>query len=245
MSSSGFQKATHMAVLLLLFLALISAAAATDTAPKTHDLDVAIEEMAKANYFTFITLIKMSPLDNKILGNVTFLMPNDRILSKTNILRDSVSEFLLRHSIPSPLLFDHLRHIPSGSTIPSSEPEYLLNINNGGRRSFFLNNVKIISPNICTAGSSIRCHGIDGVLSPINKIPPESCSNTSRTPAVVTTPQTPPSRAPIAPPVGDPIQIPVAAPEPVGPKKSGSCMSHEGLLNFLVTLVISIMVFNI
>ncbi|KAJ9185607.1 hypothetical protein P3X46_005218 [Hevea brasiliensis] len=231
---------------LLLLLVLISAAvAATDMPSETHDLDIAIEEMATANYFTFITLINMSPLDHAILGNVTFLMPNDRILSKTSIPQDSVSDFLLRHSIPSPLLFDHLQHIPSGSTIPSSEPEYILNIDNRGRRSFFLNNVKIISPNICTAGSSIRCHGIDGVLSPITKnTVPTGCSNATRTPAVVTTPRAPSSPAPRAPPVGDPNQIPVAAPKLVGPKKSGSCMSHERSLKFIVTFVISIMAFN-
>ncbi|EEF42354.1 FAS1 domain-containing protein SELMODRAFT_448915 [Ricinus communis] len=226
------------------FLLLIAAlTSATDTS-KSHELDVAIDEMTTANYFTFVTLINMSPLDHRIQGNITFLMPNDRILSKSRIPQKSLADFLLHHSIPSPLLFDHLQHIPSGSTIPSSDPDYMLDITNKGRRNFFLNDVRIISPNICTAGSSIRCHGIDGVLAATRKKTLPSCPNTT-TPVVVALP--PATALPPAPsPVGDSDQMIMGAPQPVqhaGPRKSsGSCMSDEMLFKFLVIITVSISV---
>ncbi|XP_065854527.1 FAS1 domain-containing protein SELMODRAFT_448915 [Euphorbia lathyris] len=192
---------------------------------KSHELQIATDEMARANYFTFVTLINiMSPLDNTLQQNVTFLMPNDRILSTTTI----PSDFLLRHSIPSPLLFDHLQHIPSGSTIPSSDSDFKLYINNNGRRSFYLNNVRLISPNLCTAGHSIRCHGIDGVLAaPVTDTTPASSCSNSTTPVVTE-----------APPA--PLLAPAAAPEPVQHidlrKTSGSCMSHiEASFNLCVS----------
>uniref|UniRef100_A0A6N2L179 FAS1 domain-containing protein n=1 Tax=Salix viminalis TaxID=40686 RepID=A0A6N2L179_SALVM len=143
---------------------LVCATSPTGIPSKSQDLVVATNEMARANYFSFVMLINMSPLDQRLQENVTFLMPKDRMLSKIRMHQNAVSGFLLRHSIPSPLLFDHLQHIPPGSLIPSSDPDYMLNISNKGRKNFSLNNVRITSPNLCTAGSSIRCHGIDGVL---------------------------------------------------------------------------------
>ncbi|CAN8256054.1 unnamed protein product [Cochlearia groenlandica] len=141
-----------------------------------HDLSIAIEEMEKANYFSFVMLINMlhTTTNSRFLSNITFLMPKDKTLSNTNITTttnqdNSVSEFLLRHSIPSPLLFEHLNLIPNGSIVPSSLPHYNLKISNGGRSSYFLNNVKIISRNICSLGS-IKCHGIDGILQSPNTI---------------------------------------------------------------------------
>ncbi|KDP21767.1 hypothetical protein JCGZ_00554 [Jatropha curcas] len=236
---------------LLLLLSSLLSAIATDITSRSHELDVAIEEMTTANYFTFVTLINMAPFDNRIQENITFLMPNDKILSKTGISQDSVSDFLLRHSIPSPLIFEHLQHIPSGSRIPSSKPDYMLDINNnGGRRSFFLNNVKIISPNICTAGFSIRCHGIDAVLVDINNNTLSSCSNASAPPVVVGAPPPvsallpPLPPAAVAPSAIASDQIPVVADN--GPKKSGSSMSFKISLKFtFIFVVISIIWFNI
>lgn len=156
--------ANSVTLLVLLMTFLPSVILPSNLPPKNHDLLVAIEEMKKANYFTFVMLINMSPLDHRILGNVTFLMPKDQALSNALVSQNSISDFLFRHSIPSPLLFEQFDHIPTGSIIPSSQPQYMLNITNCGRRNFFLNNVKIISPNLCTSGNSIRCHGINGVL---------------------------------------------------------------------------------
>jgi hypothetical protein len=235
-------------LVLLMIKVLVCATSPTDIPSRSQDLVVASDEMARANYFSFVMLINMAPLDQKFQGNVTFLMPKDRLLSKIRMHQNAVSDFLLRHSIPSPLLFDHLRHIPPGSLIPSSDPDYMLNISNKGRKSFFLNNVKISSPDLCTAGSSIRCHGIDGVLLvDTDRHPLPACSN-STSPAIVATPPSPslplpdiPSFPSSAPPPG------AAAPtdQEHNPKHSGSSqlesLSLGGLLKFMAT---SILVLN-
>ncbi|KAF5749110.1 hypothetical protein HS088_TW04G01072 [Tripterygium wilfordii] len=214
---------------------LVVVSPATQT--KNQDLLVAIEEMITANHFTFVMLINMSPIDQRLEGNITFLMPNDRMLSRTRIPQQHLSDFLLRHSIPSPLLFDYLQHIPTGSFIPSSIPEYMLKISNGGRLSYFLNNVKIISPNICTRGSSIRCHGIDGVLMLPEKILPKfpplpTCSN--NTVPVLLAP--PPTHTPI----GDSNHNIPAIPPPPPPQRSPSfkCRPYGAILNSFYMLPI-------
>lgn len=160
--------------------------AATAMDIRRTNIEVAIEEMQRANYFTFVMLLRMAPPDLMMIlegGNLTFFMPNDKTLSQdSNIVSlaapanhtttpPSLAHFLLRHSIPSPLLFEYLQHFPAGSTVPTSDPDLVLRITNHGRRSFFLNNVRVSSPDICTRGSSIRCHGIDGVIQP-NSVPP-------------------------------------------------------------------------
>ncbi|XP_050221999.1 FAS1 domain-containing protein SELMODRAFT_448915 [Mercurialis annua] len=228
----------HYITVLLPFLLLLTAPLITTATDKSHALDVAIDEMTTANYFTFVTLINMSPLDDRIQGNVTFLMPNDRILSKSTIPENSLFDFLLRHSIPSPLLFEHLQRIPSGSSIPSSDSGFMLDINNNGRKSYYINNVRIISPNICTAGSSIRCHGIDGVLlaaADKNVLP--SCPNAT-SPAVVVL-------SPAASPANDGDQIIMGgAPQTVqdgdGPRKSSA--SHEMSMKLFVNFSVSMLV---
>ncbi|XP_060188209.1 FAS1 domain-containing protein SELMODRAFT_448915-like [Lycium barbarum] len=150
----------HMFLTFLLMLLISSVSTATNS---SQDILQATEEMRKANYFTFVMLINMAPAD-LIQGNITFLMPRDRTLSQTLIQENDVEDFLLRHSIPSPLLFDHLEHFPTGSMIPTSKPDLVLRVTNSGNMRFFLNNARVISPNICTKTASIRCHGIDQVL---------------------------------------------------------------------------------
>ncbi|KAK6118480.1 hypothetical protein DH2020_047747 [Rehmannia glutinosa] len=154
-----------MMTLLLVLMALISSSLATNLTMENTDILVATQEMQKANYFTFVMLINMAPSD-MIQNGITFLMPNDRALSKTDMSETSVVDFLLRHSIPSPLLVDHLYHFPTGSMVPSSKPGFMFRVTNNGRKQFFLSNVRVISPNICTKGSFIRCHGIDGAVEP-------------------------------------------------------------------------------
>ncbi|KAL3650626.1 hypothetical protein CASFOL_007029 [Castilleja foliolosa] len=178
-----------MTLLLLVLMAFISSAIATNqTSDNQDNFIVATQEMQKANYFTFVMLINMAPHNIFQGGGITFLMPNDRTLSKTDMSESSVVDFLLRHSIPSPLLIDHLEHFPNGSMIPSSKPGFIFRVTNNGRRRIFLSNVRIISPNICTQGSNIRCHGIDGVakpdIFPRPNIPTTttSCSNSSTSP---------------------------------------------------------------
>ncbi|XVE62267.1 hypothetical protein DITRI_Ditri06bG0104700 [Diplodiscus trichospermus] len=234
--------ATYVITLVALLMALFLSATSTNIPLEEKDLRVAVEEMQKANYFTFVMLINMSPLDRKFLGNVTFLMPTDRMFSKAIIPQNAVSSFLHRHSIPSPLLFEHLQYIPTGSVLPSSMPEYLLNVSNGGgRRSFFLNNVRIISPNICTAGSSIRCHGIDGVLRQGSKISQHTCSNSAGSVASASPVASPPLPSPV-PFLPSPDDFPVPAPQPSDNShhKSGSFrfLSDRKLLKFVTTVLV-------
>ncbi|GMH09111.1 hypothetical protein Nepgr_010951 [Nepenthes gracilis] len=215
-----------MAIFLIfstLFLAFISSVTAQDAPSKPQDLLTAIEEMQKANYFAFVMLINMSPSD-QIPGNITFLMPKDQMLSNTVISANSVLDFLLRHSIPSPLLFDHIKYFPTSSVIPSSKPDFILKITNNGRRSLCLNNIKIISPNICVAGNAIRCHGIDGVLLDTdNTLSSPACSTTS---PVGEAPPALPSPSSPHPLAGSLNLTPVGSSQPTGldarPQHSGS-----------------------
>ncbi|KAK4375753.1 hypothetical protein RND71_006430 [Anisodus tanguticus] len=188
----------HIILTFLLMLLILSVSTATNS---TSDILQAIEEMRKANYFTFVMLINMAPAD-LIQGNITFLMPRDRTLSQTLIQENDVADFLLRHSIPSPLLFDHLEHFPTGSMIPTSRPDLVLRVANSGNMRFFLNNARVISPNICTKSASIRCHGIDQVL--------EAATLTSDHNASLPVP--PPSHNIMSPPLGLAASSPVISP---------------------------------
>ncbi|KAE9597421.1 putative FAS1 domain-containing protein [Lupinus albus] len=100
-------------------------------------------------------LINMCPPNTILEGNVTFLMPNDRILANMVLQEGSISSFLLRHSIPSPLIFEILEQFPYGTISPSSLPNCMLRVSNYGRKNFVLNNVKIISRNISYMYSKI------------------------------------------------------------------------------------------
>ncbi|KAJ9539564.1 hypothetical protein OSB04_026070, partial [Centaurea solstitialis] len=192
-----------MAALMIMALLIVSSVVGSPSGNK--DILVAIEEMERANYFTFVMLINMIP-PNLFQGNVTFLMPSDRSLSRAMIpAQNSVVDLLLHHSIPSPLLFDHLLHLPTNSMLPTSNPDLMLKVSNSGRRSFFLGNVKIVSPNICTNGYSVRCHGIDGVIS-IDKpqlASPITCPRVASAAAPLLAPSSP-SPSPSPAPASDP-----------------------------------------
>ncbi|XP_047155749.1 FAS1 domain-containing protein SELMODRAFT_448915-like [Vigna umbellata] len=227
-----FSSANIMFMEAFFVLVLILSATATEMdGRKQEDLVAATREMQKANYFTFVMLINMSPPDTRLVGNVTFLMPNDRMLANMVLQEGSVSGFLLRHSIPSPLLFEVFGQFPTGTTIPTSLPNCMLRVSNNGRKNYVLNNVKLISPNICVAGSSIRCHGIDGVLS-------EVCTSVRN--YSVPSPISPLPSAPS--PARDILNnspsftTPDATTTRVEPHKSGSpyCFSHHISLAFLM-----------
>ncbi|KAL9240217.1 hypothetical protein vseg_014462 [Gypsophila vaccaria] len=214
------------AAMALLALTQISSSLANEVPSTTNQtLGIAIQEMEKANYFAFVMLLNMVPY-GKLPSNVTFLMPNNRVLAKAAIIPENdVLNFLLRHSIPSPLRFENLIHIPTESIIPSSEPNFMFRISNNGRRSFFLNNVKLISPDLCVSGSSVRCHGIDGVLVGVDKAPPLPPHDAPP----MTSPSLPPPGPPLAdvtPPTDTYGLAPAATPQPAGPgpmhRSSGS-----------------------
>ncbi|PIN23507.1 hypothetical protein CDL12_03755 [Handroanthus impetiginosus] len=220
-----------------MILSLVSTALILTSAMATNqDLITAVDEMQKANYFTFVMLINMAP-PNLIQGNITFLMPNDQTLSKTPFAEISAVNFLLFHSIPSPLLIDHLDHFPTGSMIPTSRPGFVLKVTNHGRDQFFLNNVRVVSPNICTKGYSIRCHGIDSVIHPLRilqpNIPPEaSCPNSTNLAAP--SPQ-------VGGGGGGPILVtaPPLSGEDISPPKSSSPkICSSGLVNLIMVIMI-------
>ncbi|PQM41216.1 hypothetical protein Pyn_13313 [Prunus yedoensis var. nudiflora] len=135
---------------------------------QNEEIGAAIGEMRSSNYFTFVMLMNMvGPFDERLEKNVTFLMPNDQMLSEVGC--------------------QWQWHMRRGTL---SKPGYILtvsnNASNNAGRYFYLNNVKIVKPNVCAASaSSIRCHGIDGVLAPLAPPPPlpppdqddDSCSD--------------------------------------------------------------------
>ncbi|KAK7330843.1 hypothetical protein VNO77_25047 [Canavalia gladiata] len=244
--SSNLQKtlgmASNMFLVVFLLLMLISSITPTRIDARNQDILAATKEMQKANYFTFVMLINMSPLDPRLEGNVTFLMPNDRKLANMMLPEGSVSDFLLRHSVPSPLLFEVLEKFPTGTTIPSSLSNCMLRISNNGRKNYVVNNVKIVSPNICVAGSSIRCHGIDGVLSEeacTSGVPLPPCLNNTEPSCKASPPMPSPSLPSVSPPPTWTTPSPTAN---IGPLKSESPsgLSYHGSFSFVAYLMLSL-----
>lgn len=238
-----FSMTNNMFMVIFLTLILILSATSTEMVARNEDLVAATREMQRANYFTFVMLINMSPPDTRLVGNVTFLMPNDRMLANMVLQEGSVSDFLLRHSIPSPLLFEVLGQFPTGTTIPTSLPNCMLRVSNNGRKNYVLNNVKVISPNLCVAGSSIRCHGIDGILSEVctsvgnYSVPSPTCVNSTE-PLCKASPISP-SSAPT--PARDNLNnSPILATPNIGAHKSGSplCFSYDVSLNLVPFLIL-------
>ncbi|XP_054814691.1 uncharacterized protein LOC129315155 [Prosopis cineraria] len=247
--------AVLMAISLCMMLLLLLPSSATPLV-ENQDLVAATEEMQRANYFTFVTLINMSPPDARLEANITFLMPKDRMLSRMTMPVRSVSDFLLRHSIPSPLLIETLEKFPTGTTIPSSLPNYMLRIISTGRKNFVINNVKIISPNICVVGSSIRCHGIDGILSQeadgssvrnssssSSTVPPppssSSCpDNNNSTESSCMASLSPPSPSPINNENLSPLTLTAPPGEPDSGTQNSSGAFGGSSLNFVTTLML-------
>lgn len=226
MSSQKFCMGASLVSILL--VGLILSAAAANGSLTNNDLGVAIEEMKSGHYFAFVMLIKM--LNDSIPCNITFLMPNDRMLSNVSMPGKAVSEFLMRHSIPMPLLFEYIEHFPPGSIIPTNEPGFNLTISRSGRRKVRLNNARIVHPDLCTAGSSIRCHGIDAVLS----APEPGKKLTAHSPSCGTA--FPPHPAPV------PV-TPTEPPTPPPPPKSESSRKlNAGLLGIITACLILLVV---
>lgn len=215
---------------------LISSSTATNLAAEMTN---ATQEMQRANHFTFVTLINLAPPD-MFRGGITFLMPNDKALSAADVDETSIVDFLLRHSIPSPLLIDQLANFPTGSMIPTSEPGFMFRVSNDGRRRFFLSNVRIVSPNICTRGSTIRCHGVDGVVQPTMfpqpDVPPATACNSN-----ATSPPEAEAPSPVTTPV---IMAPISSGVQVSSPKSGS-NSPRGMGDAAVVIVFMLAVMKL
>uniref|UniRef100_A0A0D9XY04 FAS1 domain-containing protein n=1 Tax=Leersia perrieri TaxID=77586 RepID=A0A0D9XY04_9ORYZ len=152
-----------------LLIALLVSASNTAAAPSPSvvlngDIVSTAQEMQQARYFTFVMLIKM--VQEKIPHNTTFLMPNDRMLSTASIPENQVLEFLSRHSIPAPLMFDDLIRLPNGTVVPTAHSSQTITITNTGQQKLYFNNIELTGPDVCRIGDSFRCHGINGVIRP-------------------------------------------------------------------------------
>lgn len=226
----------------LLMVLIISTSALDEPSQKNKDIFAAKQEMQRANYFAFMILINM--VQDEIPSNTTFLMPSDKMLSETPIPENKVLEFLSRHSVPSPLLFDDLKHLPSGTIIPTYQQDYRIRIYIKGRKRLYLNNIQLVNPNICIAGTSFRCHGINGVMKAAmpRRATPDTCSNANGPTTEIDSPLVSP-HAPPPPLVGPPSTNHTISPEPAqvgGPRGSGSSKLHSPRL---LTTIVSCMTF--
>ncbi|XP_061361141.1 uncharacterized protein LOC133305046 [Gastrolobium bilobum] len=156
---------------LLITLFTVSKCQSTTSFNQT-DLQAAMADMRSRSYYGFVILLKiLNSQPNSLQNNdLTFLMPNDEELSQFSITPDQLHDFVLSHSIPTPLVLNHLLHFPNGSVVPSSIPSRVISITNTGRSGLFVNNARIVTPNVCQS-SLIRCHGISAAMTFDNIVP--------------------------------------------------------------------------
>lgn len=147
--------------LILFPLFAIVESQSTITMINQTDLQVAMADMRAKSYHGFVILLKMFNGTSSSLQStdITFLMPNDEKLSESSLRSDLLHEFILSHSIPTPLVYNNMLHFPNGTLVPSSLPGRMLSITNGGKSGMFVNNAKIVTSNVCV-NSLIKCHGI-------------------------------------------------------------------------------------
>lgn len=161
--------ASFLAASLLIALVVSGSNVAATPSPSVvvgnGDIASTAQEMQRARYFTFVMLIRM--VQEKIPHNTTFLMPNDRMLSTATIPESQVMEFLSRHSIPAPLMFDDLIKLPNATIVPTAHSSQTITITNVKHQKIYFNNIELISPDVCRVGDLFRCHGINGVIRPI------------------------------------------------------------------------------
>ncbi|KAL6642433.1 hypothetical protein ACP70R_020614 [Stipagrostis hirtigluma subsp. patula] len=156
--------ATTSLLIALAMLASNATAAAPSPQVVGSDIATAVQEMQRARYFTFAMLVRM--VQEKVPRNTTFLMPNDRLMSTASIPESQVLEFLSRHSISAPLMFNDLMRLPNGTVVPTHHSSDVITVTNTGHQKLYFNNIQLTSPDLCNLGNSFRCHGIDGVIKP-------------------------------------------------------------------------------
>lgn len=211
----------------ILLVPLLLSATFSDTNAQTEtnpSLNIAIQDMQKARYFTFVMLIKM--VSTKVAPNTTFLIPNDRMLSTAVIPENQVLDFILLHSIPSPMLYKDLINLPNGTILPSSQPNYLFKTVHRDDGKFYINNAELVAQDICDNESPFRCHGISTVFRrPARKKVPvgAACHAPPSMAPPPTTGALPPAPMPTMPPTS--LISPAPSPEKGtdgGPQKSAS-----------------------
>ncbi|XP_057725496.1 fasciclin-like arabinogalactan protein 19 [Arachis stenosperma] len=162
-----------MAIWLVVFITLFAVGESQPTPPFNQtDLQEAMADMRSKSYYGFVILLKiLNSQPNSLQTNdLTFLMPSDEELSQYTITPDQLHDFIFSHSIPTSLVLNHLLHFPNGSVVPSSLPSRVISITNSGRAGLFVNNAKVVTPNVCQT-SFIRCHGISAALTFENDAP--------------------------------------------------------------------------
>ncbi|WCJ37407.1 Fasciclin-like arabinogalactan family protein [Euphorbia peplus] len=156
-----------MAIWFLFLVSFLAIGVESQTAYPMNqtDLQIAMDDMRSSSYNGFVILLKLISASANSLqnGEITFLMPTDQELAKAALRPDSLRELVLSHSIPSALLISHLLHFPNGSLVPSSIPNRMLRITRSKKSGLFLNNARILTPNVCL-NSLIRCHGISTTM---------------------------------------------------------------------------------
>ncbi|VVB15197.1 unnamed protein product [Arabis nemorensis] len=149
---------------------------------QTTDLGSAISDMRRQSYNGFVILLHVLN-DTNLFKNaeVTFLMPSDSDLSKADMSQEDLQTFILRHTIPAWLMINHMLRFPNQTLVPSSLPDRMFTITKSGGSGIFVNNARVVDPNICQ-NSRISCHGISDVITftrdffPTAKLPPEMLS---------------------------------------------------------------------
>ncbi|TXG55504.1 hypothetical protein EZV62_020760 [Acer yangbiense] len=128
------------------------------------ELRAAMADMRAKSYHGFVILLKILEKSPNSLpsSDVTFLMPDDDQLSALELNLDHLLNFILIHTIPSPLIFNNMLHFPNGTLVPSSMPGKMISVTND--HGLFFNSARIVSPNVCV-NSTIRCHGISSAIS--------------------------------------------------------------------------------
>ncbi|GJN13472.1 hypothetical protein PR202_gb00181 [Eleusine coracana subsp. coracana] len=159
--------ASMIAAISLLIALVMSASNTIASTPSSQaassDIATTLQEMQRARYFTFVMLIRM--VQHKIPHNTTFLMPNDRLMSTALIPQSQMLDFLSRHSISAPLMFDDLIRFPNGTLVPTHHSSEMITVTNIGHQKLYFNDVELTSPDLCHL-EAFRCHGINGVIRP-------------------------------------------------------------------------------
>lgn len=158
-----------------LFFFLLTILASTVTEPRptpilirhdnqSSDLVSAISDMRRESYYGFVTLLHiLNDTDFFRSQEITFLMPNDEDISQADMAQESLETFILRHAIPAWLMINHMVRFPNKTLVPCSIPDRMFTITKSGGSGLFVNNARIVSPNICQ-NSRISCHGISNVI---------------------------------------------------------------------------------
>lgn len=238
---------TFLATMSLVITLMMSASSATAAAPSTQmvssDIATTAQEMQQARYFTFVMLVRM--VQEKIPRNTTFLMPSDRLLSTASISESQVMEFLSRHSITAPLMFNDLIRLPNGTVVPTRHLGDTITVTNIKHQKLYFNGIELTNPDLCHLGESFRCHGINGVIRPTatRRVKAATCTRyaapTSAAPEKTVTENQSLSTSSLPSPNTSSSTIPAHEPAAESPQSSDTSMSKTGLAS--TTLVIALM----